>query len=69
MIKILVPGTLKRIKCVKCGALLQYDEKEDVKEENIEKHFATNMPSGFGYKQKYIVCLQCKNKIILSSIR
>ena len=52
MIKILVPGTLKRIKCVKCGALLQYDEKEDVKEENIEKHFATNMPSGFGYKQK-----------------
>lgn len=66
MIKILVPGTLKRIKCVKCGALLQYDEKEDVKEENIEKHFATNMPSGFGYKQN---CPQCKNKIILSSIR
>lgn len=69
MIKILVPGTLKRIKCVKCGALLQYDEKEDVKEENIEKHFATNMPSGFGYEQKYIVYPQRKNKIILSSIR
>lgn len=69
MIKILVPGTLKRINCGKCGAVLQYDEKEDIKEENIEKHFATNMPSGFGHKQKYIVCPQCKNKIILSSIR
>lgn len=44
-------------------------EIKDVKEENMEKHFATNMPSGFGYKQKYIVCPQCKNKIILSSIR
>lgn len=31
MIKILVPGTLKRIKCVKCGALLQYDEKKMLK--------------------------------------
>lgn len=69
MIKILVPGTLKKIKCGKCGALLQYDEKEDVKEENIEKHFVTNMPSGFGYKQKYIVCPQCKQKIILNSTR
>lgn len=69
MIKILVPGTLKRLKCVKCGALLQYDEKEYVKEEDIEKHFATNMPSGFGYKRKYIICPQCKNKIILSSTR
>lgn len=39
MIKILVPGTLKRINCGKCGAVLQYDEKEDVKEECIEKCF------------------------------
>ena len=36
MIKILVPGTLKRINCGKCGAVLQYDEKEDVKEECIK---------------------------------
>ena len=69
MIEILVPGTLKRIKCRKCGALLQYDEKEDVKEECIEKKFSTNMPSGYGCKQKYIICPQCKNKIILSSTR
>ena len=69
MIKILKPGTLKEATCDKCGAVLSYDESKDVKEENIEKHFVTNMPSGFGYKQKYIVCPQCKNKIILSSIR
>ena len=61
MIKILVPGTLKRIKCVKCGALLQYDEKEDVKEENIEKHFATNMPSGFGDNYLTILTLIIKD--------
>lgn len=45
MIKILKPGTLKETTCDKCGAVLSYDESEDVKEENIEKHFATNMPS------------------------
>ena len=48
---------------------MSYDETEDVKEENTEKKFATNMPSGFGYRQKYIVCPQCKNKIVLSSTR
>ena len=42
MIKILIPGTLKRIKC---GALLQYDE-EDVKEENTREKF----PSEFSRK-------------------
>ena len=69
MIKILKPGTLKEATCDKCGAVLSYDESKDVKEENIEKHFVTNMPSGFGYKQQCIVCPQCKNKISLSSIR
>lgn len=69
MIKILKPGTLKEATCDKCGAVLSYDESEDVKDENIEKHFATNMPSGFGCKKKYIICPQCKNKIILSSTR
>lgn len=69
MIEVLVPGTLKRVKCKKCGAILSYDESEDVREESLEKHFVTNMPSGFGYKRKYIICPQCKNKIILSSTR
>lgn len=73
MIKILKPGTKKEVTCDKCGALLSYDESEDVKEENIE--FATNtpsesilsvfIPSKFGYKQKYIICPQCENKIIM----
>lgn len=63
MIKILKPGTLKEATCNKCGAVLSYDESEDVKDENID------MPSGFGCKKKYIICPQCKNKIILSSTR
>ena len=65
MIDILVPGTLKKIKCGKCGALLQYDEKEDVKDECIEKAFTTN----YGRKQEYIICPQCKNKIVTWSTR
>lgn len=69
MIKILKPGTLKRVTCDRCGAILSYDESEDVKEEDIGKRFAKNMPSGFEYKRKYIICPQCKNKIILSSTR
>lgn len=69
MIKILKPGTLKEATCLKCGAVLSYDESEDVKEEYTEKHFATNMPSGFGYKQTYIICPQCKNKIVTWSTR
>ena len=43
--------------------------KEDVKEECIEKMFSTNMPSGRGRKQKYIICPQCKNKIVTWSTR
>lgn len=69
MIKILKPGTLKETTCDKCGAVLSYDESEDVKDENIEKRFATNMPSGRGRKQKYIICPQCKNKIVTWSTR
>lgn len=65
MIKILVPGTLKRIKCGKCGALLQYDEKEDVKE---KENKMTKFPSTFSCKQKFIVCPQCWNKIILDYV-
>lgn len=64
MIKILVPGTLKRIKCGKCGALLQYDEKEDVKE---EENKMAKFPS-ISCKQKFIVCPQCWNKIILDCV-
>ena len=51
MIKILKPGTLKKEKKNKRGAVLNYDESKDVKEENIEKHFVTNISSGFGYNK------------------
>ena len=30
MIKIIKPGTKKEVECTKCGALLSYDETEDV---------------------------------------
>ena len=69
MIKILKTGTKKETTCDKCGALLSYDECEDVKEEGIEKVFTTNMPSGHGRKQKYIICPQCKNKIVTWATR
>lgn len=66
MIKILKPGTLKKATCQKCGAVLSYDES-DVRDECVE--IPTNWPSGAGYKQKYIICPQCKNKIVLWSTR
>lgn len=65
MVEILVPGTLKRIKCEKCGALLRYDKKEDVKEEeNMKK----KLPLDSSCIQKFIVCPQCQNKIILAYV-
>lgn len=33
MIKIIKPGYRKEVECIKCGALLSYDEKEDVQKE------------------------------------
>lgn len=66
MIKILKPGTLKEATCDKCGTVLSYDES-DVRDECVE--IPTNWPSGAGYKQKYIICSQCKNKIALWSTR
>ena len=66
MIKILKPGTLKEATCDKCGAVLSYDGS-GVRDECVE--IPTNWPSGAGYKQKYIICPQCKNKIALWSTR
>lgn len=37
MIKIIKPGYRKEVECIKCGALLSYDEKEDVqKKKNLK---------------------------------
>lgn len=36
MIKIIKPGYRKEVECIKCGALLSYDEKEDVQKKNLK---------------------------------
>ena len=54
--------------CPKCGgALLSYDEKEDVQKEESKisaggQGFAVNAG-------RYIICPQCKNKIMLSAAK
>ena len=68
MIQVIQHGNKKRIVCQKCGALLSYDEKEDVKNENI-KSFVTNCVDAFGSRQSFIICPQCHNKVILTATR
>lgn len=60
MIKILVPGTKNRIDCTFCGAVLSYD-KDDIKE---NERFLGPRSS---YFEKYIVCPQCKYRIVLEA--
>lgn len=60
-------GYRKEVECIKCGALLSYDEKEDVQKEESKisaggQGFAVNAG-------RYIICPQCKNKIMLSAAR
>jgi ribosomal protein S27E len=60
MIAIIKQGTKNRVECNNCGALLSYSV-DDVKEEET---YITHRDS---YIQKYIMCPQCNNKIILES--
>jgi len=62
MIEIIKAGTKNRVECANCGALLSYT-KEDIKE---REEFIGQRDS---YIQKYIICLQCNDKIILNSQR
>lgn len=62
MIEIIKAGTKNRIECNNCGALLSYT-KEDIKE---REEFVGQRDS---YIQKYIVCPQCNDRIILNSQR
>jgi DNA-directed RNA polymerase subunit RPC12/RpoP len=62
MIEIIKAGTKNRIECTNCGALLSYTV-EDIKS---EENYVTQRDS---YTQKYIICPQCSNKIILESQR
>lgn len=67
MIKIIEPGTLRRVTCNSCGAVLSYDEKEDVKIEAIEDFSMVN--GFFKREQRCIMCPQCNTQIVLSTTR
>lgn len=75
MIKILRPGTLQQIDCSHCGALLSYDEATDVQKSTLPSRELLldtkdcSLPEPIQGKESYIVCPQCKNKIILSATR
>ena len=65
MIKIIKPGYLKEIQCSKCGAVLSYDENEDV-ETRYEKGIAS-ITETYRKPVKYLTCPQCKNEIVLKA--
>lgn len=68
MIKIIKPGTLREVTCNNCGAVLQYDTTEDIKTENVKSVLA-NCVKTYKRQQQYIICPQCKNKIVLNAVR
>lgn len=76
MIKIIKHGTRKEAECQKCGAILSYDENEDVEIESVKDFNADMAIEGFKrtrkyivYTRKYIVCPQCHSQIILNETR
>lgn len=69
MIKILKTGTRKEAECPSCGALLSYDISDILEKSS---HSIAETPSAFWLSNKsttYLICPQCKNKIILSETR
>lgn len=66
MIKILKPGTLRKVVCNDCGALLSYDIEEDV-QKGTEK-LANMSGELFDKTYDYIDCPQCNFRIVLSAI-
>ena len=67
MINIIKPGYLKEAQCPKCGAILSYDENEDV-EKGFSKELSNFSSEFFNRMYLYIVCPQCGNKIILKEV-
>ena len=67
MINIIKPGYLKETQCLKCGAVLSYDENEDV-ETRYAKGIASTMET-YRKPVKYIICPQCNNEIVLKAVR
>ena len=66
MINIVKPGYLKETQCPKCGAVLSYDENEDV-QKDFSKELSEFSSEFFNRMHLYIVCPQCGNKIILKA--
>jgi DNA-directed RNA polymerase subunit RPC12/RpoP len=66
MINIVKPGYLKETQCPKCGAVLSYDENEDV-QKDFSKELSKFSSEFFNRMRLYIVCPQCGNKIILKA--
>lgn len=60
MVEIITPGTKNRVDCDFCGATLSYD-KDDIKE---NERFLGPRNS---YFEKYIICPQCKYRIVLEA--
>jgi RNase P subunit RPR2 len=62
MIKVLKPGnTTKEVTCKNCTALLSYN-KSDIK-------LSYGEAFDYSWETKYIICPECKNKIILQIIK
>lgn len=68
MIKIIKPGTLRKVTCNNCGAVLRYDATEDMKTENVESFIGAGVKA-YKRQQQYIICPQCEYKIVLNAVR
>ena len=55
MIKIIKPGTKKKVTCKECGCLFSY-ESEDIK-------------SNLSRSANYVICPQCEEKVYIKCIR
>ena len=62
MIEVIRKGSLKKIECYMCGALLKYNVNEDV--------IKSQEPDWKGgmYTKEYIKCPECGEEIVLSGI-
>ena len=70
MIQVIQHGNKKRIECQNCGALLSYDEQEDVQKGTSKTTVLSCSGKGSVTRsEKYIICPQCKNKIVIDAVR
>ena len=62
MIEVIKPGTKNRVECNNCGALLSYSV-DDIK---LQEKYLSQRDS---YNEKYIMCQQCNERIVLERKR